>query len=57
MYTLHSLGNALVQTGAFEVSVDDTLVFSKLQSGDAPNIHALVRAVGDHIGRRANGQE
>ena len=57
LFMLHSVSNALVQTGAFEVTVDDNTVFSKLQSGEAPNIHMLVRAVGDHIQRRARGQE
>lgn len=57
LFMLHSLGNALVQTGAFEVTADGAAIFSKLESGQAPSIHAIVRDVGEHIRRRAAGQE
>lgn len=47
------LGNMLqanlMQTGAFEIYVDDTLVWSKLNTGSMPNIHqlkALLRQTG-----------
>lgn len=37
--------NSLSQTGAFEVYYDGALVWSKLQSGQPPNLAQIVRAL------------
>lgn len=39
------VGNALLQSGAFEVYVDNVLVFSKLQSGGVPHHEELYTMV------------
>jgi selT/selW/selH-like putative selenoprotein len=39
------IANSLKQTGAFEVYYDGKLVWSKLQSGRAPDLHSILRAL------------
>lgn len=36
--------------GAFEVKVDDELVYSKRQTGQHPQEGEIVRLVGEHLG-------
>lgn len=43
----------LVSTGAFEAYYDGRLVFSKLATGQAPNLEQIVRALGEaHLARQ-----
>lgn len=44
-FMLNMIGNSLSQTGAYEVSLDGTLIFSKLQSGSVPSIEDVRRAI------------
>lgn len=37
------ISNQLSTTGAFEVFINDTLVFSKIQTGNAPTAQALLQ--------------
>eukprot|EP00054_Salpingoeca_dolichothecata_P006736 m.39604 g.39604 ORF g.39604 m.39604 type:complete len:89 (+) comp16645_c0_seq2:237-503(+) len=52
MAGIYFLGNTLAQnlmhTGAFEVYVDDTQVWSKLETGRLPSWPELVGALKDH---------
>ena len=42
-FLLNMLQNAVSSTGAFEVYLDNQLIFSKLASGRVPSVHELAR--------------
>ena len=42
-FLLNMIQNAVSSTGAFEVYLDNQLIFSKLSTGRVPNVHELVR--------------
>jgi len=44
-FMLNIVGGAVAQSGAFEVYVDDQLVFSKLQVGGLPNLQEITQTV------------
>ncbi|CAC9543553.1 Rdx family protein [Leishmania donovani] len=44
-FLLNMVGGALGQTGAFEVSLDGELIFSKLQAGAVPTVAEIRRIV------------
>lgn len=44
---LPSYVQSFVNTGAFEVYVDQKLIFSKLETGRMPNVHEIFRALED----------
>lgn len=44
-FLLNMVGNSLSQTGAYEVSLDGTLIYSKLQSGTVPTVDELRRII------------
>jgi thioredoxin reductase-like selenoprotein T len=46
------INNSMAQTGAFEVYYDGKLVWSKLQSGQPPNIASILRSLASAAGRR-----
>ena len=43
------LAGTLTQSGAYEVYVDDVLVFSKLQQGGLPNVQSLATVIKEHL--------
>mmetsp|Transcript_31075 Transcript_31075/g.52495 ORF Transcript_31075/g.52495 Transcript_31075/m.52495 type:complete len:137 (+) Transcript_31075:230-640(+) len=45
LFVINSLGNSLMATGAFEIYINDELIFSKLQSGHFPNADELIAAM------------
>jgi selT/selW/selH-like putative selenoprotein len=45
LFAMNSVANSLIATGAFEIYVNDDLIFSKLQSGRFPNGDELVAAI------------
>lgn len=45
---LFMLGNALRQTGAFEVYVNETKIFSKLETGEVPSVDELLHRILQH---------
>lgn len=45
LFVMNSLANSLVATGAFEIYVNEELIFSKLQAGRFPNGDELVAAM------------
>lgn len=49
VFMLNSMANSLTATGAFEVTVDGALAYSKLQSGHMPNARDIVEAM-DRLG-------
>ncbi|KPI83801.1 hypothetical protein ABL78_7149 [Leptomonas seymouri] len=44
-FMLNMVGNALSQTGAYEVSLDGELIYSKLQSGSVPSVEWVRRTL------------
>lgn len=44
-FLLNMIGNSLSQTGAYEVSLDGTLIFSKLQTGSVPAVEEVRRII------------
>lgn len=49
LFLLNSAANSQLATGAFEIYIDDALVFSKLQVGHLPSaedVHAIMKSVG-----------
>jgi selT/selW/selH-like putative selenoprotein len=52
-FMLFFLSNAvesqLISTGAFEVTFNDQLIWSKLQSGRIPSIDELIKIIDDHV--------
>lgn len=49
LFVINNIGSSLVSTGAFEIYVNDDLIFSKLQTGRFPTLDELMAAV-DAIG-------
>ena len=45
LFMLKMVGDNLIQTGAFEVYVDEVRVFSKLETGQAPYVQWILRLV------------
>ena len=45
LFVMNSLANSLIATGAFEIYVNDDLIFSKLQTGRFPNGDELMAAL------------
>ena len=45
LFVVNSMGNSLVATGAFEIYVNEELIFSKLESGRFPNADELIAAI------------
>jgi hypothetical protein len=50
----NTLQQNLISTGAFEVYYDGATIFSKLQSGAAPQLPEIVRAVAHAHAQRSN---
>ncbi|KAH9597400.1 Selenoprotein [Trypanosoma melophagium] len=48
-FLLNIIGSNLLQSGAFEVYLDNTLIYSKLQSGSVPPADALARIILEKI--------
>jgi len=48
LFLLNNVGGALMQTGAFEVYLNNELVYSKLQTGRMPNGDDIIRALSTH---------
>lgn len=52
-FMLFFLSNAvesqLISTGAFEITFNDQLIWSKLQSGRIPSIDELIKIIDDHV--------
>lgn len=44
-FMLNMVGNSLSQTGAYEVSLDGNLIYSKLQSGSVPTVEEMRRII------------
>jgi len=49
LWMVNIFGAQMLSTGAFEIYVDDDLVFSKLESGGLPDMHSLRGIVGEAI--------
>jgi len=49
VFVCNMLSSSLLQTGAFEVFLDDKLVFSKLQAGGVPHIVNLLQIIRDSL--------
>lgn len=45
LFVMNSLANSLIATGAFEIYVNDDLIFSKLQTGRFPSGDELMAAL------------
>jgi selT/selW/selH-like putative selenoprotein len=45
LFVMNSLANSLIATGAFEIYVNEDLIFSKLQTGRFPNGDELIAAL------------
>lgn len=45
LFVLNMVGGNLQQTGAFEVSIDGEQVFSKLETGNLPDLNWLAQAI------------
>ena len=45
LFMMNSIGASQLSTGAFEISVNDVLVFSKLQQGRLPNLTDIVNGL------------
>ena len=45
LFLLNNVGAAMAQTGAFEVYINDTLIFSKLATGRMPNGNDITTAL------------
>jgi len=52
-FMCNQLASQMLSTGAFEVFFNDKLVFSKLQSGDLPNVNQLMALARDPAGLAA----
>ena len=48
LFLLNNVGAAMAQTGAFEVYLNDTLIFSKLATGRMPNGNDITAALEKH---------
>ncbi|KPA85998.1 hypothetical protein ABB37_00286 [Leptomonas pyrrhocoris] len=44
-FMLNMVGNSLTQTGAYEVSLDGELIYSKLQTGAVPSVEEMRRII------------
>ncbi|XQJ31046.1 Selenoprotein T, putative [Leishmania guyanensis] len=44
-FLLNMIGSSLTQTGAFEVTLDGELIFSKLQAGAVPTVEVMRRII------------
>lgn len=49
LFVLNMIGGQMLQTGAFELSLDGTLIFSKLQTGSIPDVNWLAQAIGEKL--------
>ena len=45
LFMMNSIGASQLSTGAFEISVNDVVVFSKLQQGRLPNLTDIVNGL------------
>lgn len=45
LFIMNSVANSLIATGAFEIYVNEELIFSKLQTGRFPNADELIAAI------------
>jgi selT/selW/selH-like putative selenoprotein len=45
LFVCQMVGNGMLQTGAFEISIDGKLVHSKLQSGGLPDVRSLAATI------------
>jgi selT/selW/selH-like putative selenoprotein len=45
LFACNVMSSQLISTGAFEVYIDNDLIFSKLQTGHVPDIHSILRQV------------
>eukprot|EP01061_Rhynchopus_euleeides_P024048 TRINITY_DN38876_c0_g1_i1.p6 TRINITY_DN38876_c0_g1~~TRINITY_DN38876_c0_g1_i1.p6 ORF type:complete len:117 (+),score=43.39 TRINITY_DN38876_c0_g1_i1:377-727(+) len=49
LFVLNMIAAQLMSTGAFEVFVNDKLVFSKLQTGQVPRLQPLLHSIGEAL--------
>ena len=45
LFVINSVGASQLSTGAFEIKLDDVIIFSKLQTGRLPQLQDIVRAM------------
>lgn len=45
LFIMNNIGHSFLATGAFEIYVNDLLLFSKIETGRFPNIEELVRTL------------
>lgn len=45
LFVLNLIGGQMLQTGAFEISLDGKMVFSKIEAGSLPDINWLVQQI------------
>mmetsp|Transcript_8507 Transcript_8507/g.11855 ORF Transcript_8507/g.11855 Transcript_8507/m.11855 type:complete len:141 (+) Transcript_8507:239-661(+) len=45
LFMMNSIGNSMITTGAFEIYLNDELIFSKLSGGHVPNGEDIVNAL------------
>jgi selT/selW/selH-like putative selenoprotein len=45
LFMLNSVGNSMITTGAFEIYLNDELIFSKLNGGHVPNGEDIISAL------------
>jgi selT/selW/selH-like putative selenoprotein len=45
LFLLNNMGNSMLATGAFEISVDDVVIYSKLQTNRLPNANDIQAAL------------
>ena len=50
LFVLQMVGNQLAQSGAFEVSLDGQMIFSKLEKGGIPDINWLAATIQKVVG-------
>lgn len=48
LFMLNNVGHSFVATGAFEVYLNDELIYSKLQTGRMPSTTAIITALSAH---------
>ena len=45
LFIMNNVGNGMMRTGAFEIYVNDVLIYSKLQTGHLPNANDIATAL------------
>jgi len=50
VFLCQMFASQILQTGAFEVELDGELIFSKLKTGEAPNLPGLLHLIQQRLG-------